>query len=401
MYNAPPPNLMQGIHLVQSGRKTEALAYLRHAAQTEVLTAEGWLWLAAATDDLEEYRRCVSEALLLDPRHPVAVQMRDELDRLERWEPKPGGGSQPSPGVFPASSSQGYSASQGFGAPSQNAAALYPSVRKWSRWRAAVLLLIVGVAAAVIAVVALSGVIQDTARQWLDIQQMQTLDFTVGELPGYHFRVEVPQSWVPANTDNQSWRDRRDVLMAVFPAADGQSSAWEQVEASFVTAVVDPFSGRMLPPIRVVETDEKLLNESAVVPALTLREIMPFPSPPQGTAADACARMRLVEDQFRAGGNLTSQADMTVIEEKVIARKDQRDCVFRLHRRYLHGVPPQTAVPLTAERMPDTTREITLAVPVGADRYALWQITFADSAYGEYAHAVDLITQTLEYLPAQ
>jgi hypothetical protein len=401
MYNAPPPNLMQGIHLVQSGRKTEALAYLRHAAQTEFLTAEGWLWLAAATDDLEEYRRCVSEALLLDPRHPVAVQMRDELDRLGRWGPKAGGTSQPVPGVLPDSSSQGYPASQGFGAPGPNAAALYPLVRRRSWRRAAVLLLIVGVAAAVIVVIALSGVIQDTARRWLDIQQMQTLDFTVGELSGYHFRVEVPQSWVPANTDNQSWRDRRDALMAVFPAADGQSSAWEQVEAAFVTAVVDPFSGRMLPPIRVVETDEKSLNESAVVPALTLREIMPFPSPPQGTAADACARMRLVEDQFRAGGNLTSQADMAVIEEKVIARKDQRDCVFRLHRRYLHGVPPQTAVPLTAERMPDTTREITLAVPVGADRYALWQITFADSAYGEYRHAVDLITQTLEYLPAQ
>jgi hypothetical protein len=400
MYNAPPPNLMQGIHLVQSGRKMEALAYLRHAAQTEVLTAEGWLWLAAATDDLEEYRRCVSEALLLDPHHPVAVQMRGELDRLERWGPKAGGGSQPAPNEPPASSSQGYPVSPGFDARSQNVAALYPPVRRWSRWRVPILLLIVGVAAAVIVVVALSGVVQDTARRWLDIQQMQTLDFTVGEMPGYHFQVEVPQSWVPANTDNKSWRDRRDALMAVFPAADGQSSAWQQMEVSFGTAVVDPFSGRMLPPVRVIETDEKSLKESGVVPALTLREIMPFPSPTQGTAADTCARMRLVEDQFRAGGNLTSQADMTVIEEKVITRKDQRDCVFRLHRRYLHGVPPQTAVPLAAGRTPDTTREITLAVPVGADRYALWQITFADSAYGDYAHAIDLITRTLEYLPA-
>jgi hypothetical protein len=400
MYNAPPPNLMHGIHLVQSGRKTEALAYLRHAAQAEVLTAEGWLWLAAATDDLEEYWRCVSEALLLDPRHPVAGQMRDEFERLERWGPKSRGGSQPAPGVFPASSFQGYPVSQGFETPGQNAAALYRPMRRWSRWRALVLLPIAVVVAGAIAALALSGVVQDAARQWLDMQQMQTLDFTVGELPGYHFRVEVPQSWVPANTDNRSWRDRRDALMAAFPAADGQSSVWEQVEASFGTAVVDPFSGRMVPPVRVIETDEQSLNESGVIPTLTLREIMPFPSPPQGTAADACARMRLVEDQFRAGGNLASQADMMVVEENVIARQDQRDCVFRLHRRYLHRVPPQTAVPLAAERMPDTTREITLAVPVGADRYALWQITFADSAYGDYAHAVDLITQTLEYLPA-
>jgi hypothetical protein len=136
-----------------------------------------------------------------------------------------------------------------------------------------------------------------------------------------------------------------------------------------------------------------------VVPALTLREVMPFPSSPQETAADACARMRLVEDQFRAGGNLTSQPDMAVVEEQVIVREDLGDCVFRLHRRYLHGVLPQIVVLLPGQPLPEVTREITLAVPVGADRYALWQITFADSAYGNYEHAIDRITRTLEYLP--
>jgi hypothetical protein len=33
MYNAPPPNLMQGIQLVENGRKSEALPYLRYAVQ--------------------------------------------------------------------------------------------------------------------------------------------------------------------------------------------------------------------------------------------------------------------------------------------------------------------------------------------------------------------------------
>ncbi len=82
-YNDPPPNLAQGIHLVQSGDRRAALAYLRRAAQDEPLTAEGWLWLAAATDDLPEYRQAVTQALRLDSRHPVARRMRTELERLD------------------------------------------------------------------------------------------------------------------------------------------------------------------------------------------------------------------------------------------------------------------------------------------------------------------------------
>jgi len=82
-YNDPPPNLAQGIHLVQSGEQRAALVLLRRAAQDEPLTAEGWLWLAAATDDLAEYRQAVMRALRLDPHHPVAQRMRAELERLD------------------------------------------------------------------------------------------------------------------------------------------------------------------------------------------------------------------------------------------------------------------------------------------------------------------------------
>ena len=82
-YNDPPPNLAQGIHLVQSGDKQTALIFLRRAAQDEPLTAEGWLWLAAATGDLAEYRQAVTRALRLASRHPVARRMRAELERLD------------------------------------------------------------------------------------------------------------------------------------------------------------------------------------------------------------------------------------------------------------------------------------------------------------------------------
>ncbi len=87
MYNTPPPNLLHGINLVQAGQKHEALIYLRHAARHEPLTAEGWLWLAAATDNLDEYTYSVDQALRLDPRHPIASQMRADLNRLAGWPP--------------------------------------------------------------------------------------------------------------------------------------------------------------------------------------------------------------------------------------------------------------------------------------------------------------------------
>ena len=85
-YNDPPPDLMQGIGLVQSGDRRAALGYLRRAAQSEPLTAEGWLWLAAATDDLSEYQGAVTRALRLDGRHPVARRMRAELERMDEGE---------------------------------------------------------------------------------------------------------------------------------------------------------------------------------------------------------------------------------------------------------------------------------------------------------------------------
>ena len=84
MSNAAPPNLMQGIQFVRAGRKAEALPYLRYAVQNESVPADGWLWLAAATADLDEYRYCVDQALRLDPQHRTALQMRGDLERRAR-----------------------------------------------------------------------------------------------------------------------------------------------------------------------------------------------------------------------------------------------------------------------------------------------------------------------------
>jgi hypothetical protein len=383
MYNAPPPNLMQGIQLIESGRKAEALPYLRYAVQNEVATAEGWLWLAAATDDLEEYRYCIDQALRLDPFHPTAQRMRNELERLESHARAPGN-------MYAA-----YGA--GFETGRQATSARHRPSRLRRLLRALVLLLIVGGCVGGVAALIASGVIQEAARDWLAGEETHTLEFTVGGLSPYRFRVEMPGTWLPADTDDPSWRDKREKLMAAFPPPDGQTSVWEQVETSFSRAARDPVYGEISPPIRLVETDVARLEQGSMVAALTLLEIVPYPSLGE-PAADVCAQMRLLEQYFKTTGELAMQPDSAIVETALTERQGQDDCIFVVHRRYTNQT--QVAFPLSADRAPTATRAITLAVPVGIERYALWQITFADSVYDDYERTIERIFDTLVYQTA-
>ncbi len=391
MYNAPPPHLMQGIHLVEAGRKAEALPYLRYAVQHEAVTAEGWLWLAAATNERDEYRACVDQALRLDAFHPVAGRMRRALDAppapmyAPGWEPPPS-----------------ESATQ-----REDPATWHRPAQKHGRWwRGLVLLMVIGGCSGMLAALAVTGALQsavrdleDTARDWLSVRETHTLEFTIGEQPGYRFRVEVPDTWMPANMDNVSWRAARDALIATFPGPDDQDSVWEQVETSFSSAVRDPVYGRIMPNVRLVETDSATVEQSGMVAALTLHEIVPLPDPPSGDAADVCTRMRLLEQQFRTGGALASQGSMTVLNAAVIARHNLDDCALTVDRRYTQQAPHQVMFPLGADRAPTATRAIMIAVPVGDERYAMWEITLADAAYEDNRYAVERILSTLEYLP--
>ena len=389
MVNTPPPHLAQGIHLVEAGRRGEALPHLRYAVQHEPVTAEGWLWLAAATDDRDEYGSCVEQALRLDPYHPVAARMRQALTApypqapFQGWEPLP----------------------TELDTQREDLITQHRVPRRRGRlWRWLALLVIVVACGGTVAALAATGVLQDamrdleaTARDWLSVRETHTLEFTVGEQPGYRFRVEVPETWMPANLDNASWRDTRDALMATFPAPDDQDSVWEQVEASFSGAIRDPVYGRIIPNVRLVETDGELVEQSGMVAALTLHEIVPLPDPPPGEDADVCARMRLLEQNFRASGVLASQSDINVLDAAVIARHDQGDCALTVDRRYTQQAPHQVMFPLSTADAPTATRAIMIAVPVGSERYAMWEITLADAAYDDYRYAVDRILSTLEY----
>ncbi len=373
MNNAPPPNLMQGIQFVQAGRKAEALPYLRYAVQNEPVPPDGWLWLAAATQDLDEYRYCVDQALRLDPQHGTAQQMRGDLERRSAW------GTPGYAGTFPAERA-------------------VPRTRGNRLLRALASLVLIGACVGALAAVILSGVIQNAARDWLQSEDERTLEFTVGETPAFRFRVEVPETWMPANTDNPSWRERRDELIGAFPATGSGASVWETLEAPFSGVVRNPVYGDILPPVRLVETDDERLAADGMVAALTLLDIDPFPEPPSGeTAADVCARMRLLEQYFQTGGDTGVRTGGEAIETMLAARNDLGDCIYAIHRRY--PTPAADAVPnrLQPGGAAPAYREIMLAIPVGAERYALWRLTFADAAYEPYTHAIERILATLEY----
>ena len=382
--NTPPPNLLQGIRLMETGRRAEALAYLRTAAQTEPLTADGWLWLAAATDNLDEYRTCVQQALRLDPYHPVAGQMRRALEQMGAWV------------VAPPSPTSGLSTTPAQPAPPYRANA--PSgrgkVRGWRRiLRVLVIALVIGGCLGVGAAALLSQGVQDTLRNWTGGESVQTLEFTVGGArESYRFRVSVPQSWLPADTDAPSWQQARAELLRAFPNSE---ALWEQIETAFSGVVRDPVYGGMIPQPRLVETNVDRLRADGMVAALTLDEIVRLPDAPVGRPNTPCERLAALEARFIASENIAALPNSEIVETRLVRGVGTDDCVFMAQRRYTNQAPHQVAFALAPESAPSATREVVFAVPVDEERYANWILTFADSAYGRYKPTVERIAETL------
>jgi|GEM_PF-2234086 len=383
MMNASLPNLMHGIQLVQAGRKPDALPYLRLAARTEAIPAEGWLWLAAATDDREEYRHCVNQALSLAPGHPVAQRMLGELNRQEGWA---WGGGTSGTSFAPVRVATG------------TMAPAHPS-RGRRILRALAVLVIAGVCLGAIAALALSDIAQDTIRDWLGTGSGRTVEFSVGTLPAYRFRVEVPDTWLPANQDDPAWREARADLEAAFPPSDDQINVWEQISASFSTAARDPVYGQIVPPLRLVETDRDALARDGMVAALTLEEILPLPAPADGAPATICDRMRLLEEQARSGEALAPRPGEETLDTTFSGRDGADECTVSLQRRATGLPPQQVPFPLAIDRAPDAVRTVVIAVPAGEARFAVWRLTLAESATGDYEGAIETIVDTLRRVP--
>jgi tetratricopeptide (TPR) repeat protein len=76
--------LRTGILAVQSGDMQRARIFLARAIQNDRSSDQAWLWLSRALTDKEQRRKCLTEALRLNPENAFA---RDELDALNSTGP--------------------------------------------------------------------------------------------------------------------------------------------------------------------------------------------------------------------------------------------------------------------------------------------------------------------------
>ena len=133
----------------------------------------------------------------------------------------------------------------------------------------------------------------------------------------------------------------------------------------------DPVYGQIVPPVRVVETDRAALERDGLVTALTLEEILPLPTAPDGAPATVCDRMRLLEAQATSGEALVPRAGEETLESGIVGRDGADECNVVLQRRATGLLPQQVPFALAPERAPDAVRTVVIAVPTG-ERATRW-----------------------------
>jgi hypothetical protein len=356
MYNANmiAYNTQTGIELARQGRKQEALAYLRQAVLTEPVAAEVWLWLAHVSPDLNEYRNCVHQALILEPEHPTALRMQQDLDY------------------------QAYGASPPMAASEAARTMAKPHSRK-NRWRRILALL-----NAIVLVVA-CGLLFNLLSNRVDIDDVQNIfdssqtakriSFSVGpEAEAINFRVDVPETWLLADVGSPSWREQRDRLGVEFPAAAGQSTIWQQLESDLGEVQRDENSGDFLQSVAIMETDSALIGES---PNATARAVLVAVK----TIGDnSCESLRSLAAEEE------SRARQTEGFIEVSVRERENDCAYYSQYRQ---------IPATGEAI----RFFQVNIPAGDSLLAIWHVSLPESLYEEhYQESVDTFIDTLQFV---
>lgn len=76
--------LQQGIAAARAGQRAQARQLLVRAIQANQYNEDAWVWLAGVVDDPADARRCLQQALRINPLHPQARQGIAWLDRQAR-----------------------------------------------------------------------------------------------------------------------------------------------------------------------------------------------------------------------------------------------------------------------------------------------------------------------------
>ncbi len=392
----PTSKTQMGIQLAQQGRRQEALAYLRQAVQSEPPNAEVWLWLAHVSPDINEYRNCVYQALLLDANHPVARQMQTALNQPS-GQPNPAYSGYSAYPTYPASQPAATSVAQpaygtyslGSSQPFYTDNALINNLerkrnrgRRVRRWIALLFFFGMLIACGVgLRFLFLSDAFEDWFYNLSWFDNSRAVHFTVNaadNVTQWEIEVDVPETWLLADERVESWRSTRDRLKTDYSLADGSPTIWESVEADISQIVVDPTNGVVQPPVTLIETDGDAIDRDGQnIARLQLTQIKTYPPGIQG---DDCQKMNAMTQVDQA--TLQPQADSQV-SYKVQNQANGR-CIYVLYYRNENG-PSQLAETVYV-----------LKVPVDDLTYAEWQLSVLEQSRADYESAINKIIDTLQ-----
>jgi hypothetical protein len=253
------------------------------------------------------------------------------------------------------------------------------SHRRQQRWRRLLILLN---AVLVIAVVLRVGAFAADRLEGDPLTQLfpfladdpgKRIQFTVGpEEQTYGFSVEVPTSWVLADSGSGTWREERERLEIVFPPEEGDPNLWREFQTDPSEVKVDSLTGTLSRPVVVLETMVTKLEDAPNQPArLSLVAVQSIPS--NFSSTDCAVLVDLLSfEEDRAADN-----DNFLGSELV--NRNETDCLY-----YLEYQNPS-----------DGTRFWRIHLPVDRQQVAVWQVTVPEAQQDDYQTIVDRIIETL------
>lgn len=391
----PSSKTQMGIQLAQQGRRQEALAYLRQAVQTEPPNPEVWLWLAHVSPDINEYRNCVYQALLLDANHPTARQMQSALGQTGAQPgPNPAYGGYSAhaaipPAAMPAAQTvygpSGVNVSQPLYADNaliNNLERKRNRGRRVRRWAALCLFFGMLISCGVgLRFLFLSEAFEDWFYNLSWFDNSHAVNFTINaadNVTQWDIEVSVPETWLLADERVESWRSTRDRLKSEFALADDTPTIWENVETDVSQIVVDPTNGVVQPPITLIETNaDAIRRDGQNVARLQWMQVTPYP---QNTQGNDCQKIRALAQVDQT--NLQPQAGSQVSYK--VQEQDNNRCIYVVHYRNESG---------TSELIEHV---YVLIVPADDGSYAEWQLTVLDQSHTDYENDINKIIETLQ-----
>ncbi len=339
------PYTQAGIEYARQGRRYEALPYLRYALAHETAHAELWLWLAHVTPDIQEYRHCVAQALLLQPDHPTALRMQTDLNYQKT-------GMSPPVMAAPVLQQMEKRSKQ---------------QKRWRRWLIFLIVILLAVSCGLLARQELNQVSSDNLLKWLAlVEENKQLRFAVGsEEEAIGFEVTVPESWFLADKGSPSWREKRETLEQEFPDF---VTGWRDLETDLGEVTFNS-DNTLSETVSIVETDS-LQIESVLpdVPRLELVELRPLEQ-----AEDTCESLRQI-----AAEELPQLSQQSGFVEAEVKQRDADGCIYLVHTR------------------DSKTHQMDIVVPVTETRAAVWQVQIPAAVYDAYENIVTLIVDTLK-----